>query len=71
MTRKGQGCSKGGTEAITCVDDGAIQLEEGDEGNSDVVEGWWVCCVGRRKVAVGRCHDGVGSAESSADMSLD
>ena len=42
MARKGWRCSKGGSEAITGVDDGAIQLKEGDEGSSNVVEGWWM-----------------------------
>ncbi len=33
-------------EAITGVDDGAIQPKEGDEGRSDVMEGWWLGRVG-------------------------
>ncbi len=39
VARKGCGCSKGGTEAITSVDDGVVQSKEGDEGCLDVVEG--------------------------------
>ncbi len=33
---------KGGLETITGVDDGVVQLKEGDEGSLDVMEGWWV-----------------------------
>ncbi len=58
-------------EAITGVDDGAIQPNEGDEGRSDVVEGWWLGRVGRGEVAVGRCHDGVSCAEGNAGVPLE
>ncbi len=36
-----------------------------------VMEGWWVSRVGRSKVAVGRCQDGVGSAEGDPGIPLE
>ncbi len=63
VARNWWGCPKGGTEAVSAIDDGAVGVEEGDECSLDIVESWWVGGVGRNDIDMWQGHDGVGGAE--------
>ncbi len=56
-------------EAISGIDDGAVQPEEGDDGGSNFVEGRGWGRLGGSYVLVWGGNDGIGSTEGNMGVS--
>ncbi len=71
VVRKARRIAKGGTKAITGIDDCPIGPKEGDEVCTDVVKGGWICSRRRGYVALRGCHDGIGGVEGNTGVALE